>query len=222
MYAMYQYISKNDDDFILSKGHAALAYYVILWYFWYISSKTLDRYCKNWSYVSWHPSKKINGIRLATGALGIWLSVWIGYAIHNNYVNNNKKTFVLVWDWELNEGAVREGILYAGSKKIKNLVLVIDNNDLQATEYCSSIIPNKPVFESMWVLWWEVIYIDGHNLCAIHACLKKCYKKSKWPMAIILKTIKWKGVAFIENKIEWHHKNMTDEEYLLAKKMIHG
>ena len=222
MYVIYQYIKKNDDDFILSKWHAALAYYVILWYFWYISTKTLDSYCKNWSYVSWHPSKEINGISLATGALGIWLSVWIGYAIHNNYFNNHKKTFVLLWDWELNEGSVREGLMYAWAKKIKNLVMIIDNNDLQATTRCDQIIPSKNMFGAISKLWWKVSYVDGHDTEAIKWLIKKCYKESTWPIAIILKTTKWKGINFMENEIDRHHKSMTDEEYLSAKKNIYG
>ena len=110
--------------------------------------------------------------------------------------------------------------MYAWAKKLNNIIAVVDNNNLQATNNCSTFIPNGPLFNAIEKLWWTIFSIDWHNLDEIQWTINKCYEYNKGPILIILKTIKWKWVHFMENSIEWHHKSMTHEEYLLAKKII--
>ena len=200
-------IKKNSlhrDYFILSKGHGSLALYVILEKFKLISKKELYKFCDFKGKLGGHPdSTKIKAIESSTGSLGHGLPFGVGVAFAKKIKNYRGKVFVLVGDGECNEGSIYESMLLANHHKLNNLVCIIDDNNSSTRVLNIQNISKK--FNSFG---WKVINIDGHNKKKIKKSL--LFSSSK-PLAIIAKTLKGKGVKFMENNPEWHHKKITKD-----------
>ena len=202
--------SRKRDFFILSKGHGCLAQYVVLEKKGIISKKDLNTFCKYKSNFGGHPdSNKIEGIECSTGSLGHGFPFAAGVAYGNKLLNIKSKVITLVGDGECNEGSIWETAMIANHHKLNNLICIIDKN--KSSDRALKIDDLKSKFKSFG---WRAINIDGHSQKEIFKALNI---KSKKPIAIIANTIKGKGINFMENNPEWHHKILNQD---LFKKII--
>lgn len=203
------------DKFVLSKGHAAPAYYAVLSSKGFIPHEDLKTLRKIDSYLEGHPSNKINGIDVSSGSLGQGLSIANGMALAKKLDNKEGKVYCVLGDGEIQEGQVWEACMTANKYKLNNLVAFLDYNGLQID---GNIIDVKSVdnlkakFESFG---WNVQEIDGHDFEQIIMAIDNTDKSAK-PNMIIAKTIKGKGVSYMEDKAGWHGKAPNEEEYKLA------
>jgi transketolase len=211
----------NRDHFILSKGHAAPALYSILYNLNMIKKKELLSFRSIGTKLQGHPDRtKLKYIELGTGALGQGLSVSIGFALGNLMLKKNKKSFCLVGDGEIQEGQIWEAAMYAGSHKLNNLCLILDNNKMQNETYTNKTLDVMPLREKWEAFNWNVIDIDGHSFTEIDKAFNKFYLEKKKPTVIIANTIKGKGISFMENSPEWHSKVLDEVSYSKAKKEL--
>jgi transketolase len=218
IYSLYEYYRGNEAefDFILSKGHGAPCLYSLLHEFGKISKRELKGFCRYGSKLTSHASAHVPGVAVSSGALGLGLSVGIGFCLANKIEKNKKKVYVLVGDGELNEGSVWESLLYAGSSGLDNIICLVDCNKLQASNHTDQIINSKVIFSAIRSMKWKMIRVDGHNLEEIARALS-ITRKMKGPIMIVFDTVKGKGVSFMENNPFWHHEIPNKEEYLKAR-----
>ncbi len=207
------------DRFILSKGHACLAYYSALSELGFISDNELKTFEEDGSNLLGHPvlNKKL-GIEFSTGSLGMGLSIGIGLAIASEKKKSNFKTFVLLGDGECNEGSVWEAAMAAPNLKVKNLVVIIDKNNFQQTGTNAEIMSINPIEDKWRSFGWDVQSLDGHNIEDILSSFEKLnYEK---PNLLVLNTIKGKGFSFSENNNDWHHGVISKKIYEEALKEL--
>ena len=196
--------SRKRDFFILSKGHGCLAQYVVLEKKGIISKKDLNTFCKYKSNFGGHPdSNKIEGIECSTGSLGHGFPFAAGVAYGNKLLNIKSKVITLVGDGECNEGSIWETCMIASHHKLNNLICIVDKN--KSSDRALKIDDLKSKFKSFG---WHAVNIDGHSHKEIFKALNI---KSKKPLAIIANTVKGKGINFMENNPEWHHKNLNQD-----------
>ncbi len=199
--------SKNRNRFILSKGHACLGIYVVLFLKKIILKNTLMNYGKNSSKLMTHISHKVPGIEFSTGSLGHGLPFAAGKAYYAKINNKKWDTFCLLSDGELNEGSNWEALLFASHHKLNNLIIIIDYNKIQSFGKTNDVINLEPLFDKLTSLNLHVIEIDGHNVKEIDRAFRvNTNNKTK---IIIANTIKGYGVKFLENKLEWHYKSLS-------------
>ncbi len=211
------FITKNKNSFILSKGHACLALYCVLKEKKFISSKTLETFGQNNSILMSHTSHKVKGIDLSTGSLGHGLPVASGVALANKIQKKNFKTFVLLSDGELDEGSNWEALLFSSHHKLKNLIVIIDYNKIQSIASIKNTLNLEPIVKKFQSFGCNVKSIDGHNLGQLS---KAIITKSSKPLVIIANTIKGKGVKFMENSVLWHYKPLDKDNYIKAKNIL--
>lgn len=202
------------DKFILSKGHACLALYSVLNMAGYFSEKELYTFCKPGSKFGGEP--KINdvpGVEASTGSLGHGLSFALGIAMANKMDSNkaNSKVYVMIGDGECEEGTIWEAAISAVKFKLDNLIVILDNNKLQAMGKVSDIMAVSSWTNKWEAFGWDVEEIDGHNVEEIYNSLNKKNILSK-PRIIIANTIKGKGISFMENVPIWHFRMPNDKE----------
>lgn len=210
--------NQNDpkrDKFVLSKGHCVEAYYAVLNDLGFISDEELTTYSKFNSNLIGHPTNKIPGIEFNTGALGHGLSVATGMAIGAKKCGYESKICVLMGDGELAEGSVWEAAMAASHYKLDNLVAIIDRNGLQISGSTEKVMSQEDLQQRWTAFGFNTVVVDGHEIGAILDALKT--KAKGKPTAIIAKTVKGKGVSFMENQAAWHHKLPTAEQYEQAK-----
>jgi len=208
------------DRFILSKGHACLAYYAALSEVGYLSEKELKTFEKDGSILAGHPVKNIKyGIEFSTGSLGIGLSIGIGLALAAKRKRKSNKTYVIVGDGECNEGSIWEGALAAPNLKLDNLFVIIDKNNLQQTGTTNEIMKSENLKDKWLSFGWNVEEINGHSINEILNYFAK-EKKEGIPNLMIANTTKGKGFSFSENNNNWHHAVMTKTLYEKAKKEL--
>ena len=201
------------DRFILSKGHACLAYYAALSEVGYISKEELSTFEKNDSNLLGHPViNRDIGIEFSNGSLGMGLSLGIGVALASKLKKKQFKVFVIIGDGECNEGSVWEAAMAAPNYKLDNLVAIIDNNNFQQTGTNKNIMDLKNLNDKWKSFGWDTIEIDGHNISEIYSSLLKNPDINK-PKAIIAKTVKGKGFSFSENNNDWHHSVLSKSFY---------
>lgn len=213
--------NQNDpkrDKFILSKGHCVEAYYSVLNDLGFISDEELATYCKFKSNLIGHPSNKVPGIEFNTGALGHGLSVGTGMAIGAKKCGFDSRICVLMGDGELAEGSVWEAAMAASHYKLDNLVAIIDRNGLQISGSTEKVMSQEDLEKRWTAFGFNTVVVDGHDIGAILDALNTRVKGK--PTAIIAKTVKGKGVSFMENQPAWHHKVPTAEQYEQAKKEL--
>ena len=216
------YENFNDkDNFVLSKGHAVPALYSALYILGKISKKELMSFRNIGTKLQGHPDRtKLKFIELGTGALGQGLSVSIGFALANKILKKNKKSFCLVGDGEIQEGQIWEAAMYAGSHKLKNLCLIIDNNKMQNETYTNKTLDIMPIGEKWRAFKWNVIHINGHSFDQLNKAFNNFYLEKQKPTVIIANTIKGKGISFMENSPEWHSKVLDKVSYFKAMKEL--
>jgi transketolase len=215
--AIFLKYKKKDEDFIMSKGHAAASLYVILNHIGVISDSLLESYYQNGTYLSAHPApNKFKEIPFATGSLGHGLPQAVGIALANKLNQKNLKTFVLMSDGETNEGTTWEASHFAVAKKLNNLITIIDNNGLQGFGQTKEVLGETSSINKFKEIGFDVFECDGHKINEILSTLKKIENSNSYqPKLILANTIKGKGVSFMENKMEWHYLPIDDD--LLAK-----
>ena len=203
---------KNDRDrVILSKGHGTAALYATMFHHNLISEKELNTYFKNGSVLGGHTTHHVPFVEHSTGALGHGLPVGVGMAIGLRSRNLNSKVYVIVGDGELHEGSNWEAIMFAGHEKLENLVVLVDCNELSQVgrlEECCSIEPLESKFRSFN---FEVFDVDGHEGEKIDQAIKST--ETGLPRAILCRTIKGKGISFMEGNNLWHYKSPQGEDY---------
>lgn len=208
------------DRFIISKGHASPLLYAILAQHGIISKDELLTFRKMNSKLQGHPARGyLPGIETSTGSLGQGLSVGCGIAMGLKLDKNPAKVVVYMGDGELQEGSCWEAFMQAAHRNLDNLIAIVDRNKLQIDGCTENVMALGDVSEKIKAFGWNVIEIDGHNIEEIYSVVEKA-KESDKPFAIIAKTIKGKGVSFMENQAGWHGKAPNDEQLELALKEL--
>ena len=207
------------DRFILSKGHACLAYYAALSEVGYITNKELETFEKNETNLLGHPViNRDLGIEFSNGSLGMGLSLGIGVCLGLKKKEMKNQVYVILGDGECNEGSVWEGAMSASNFGLNNLTAIVDHNKYQQTGSNDEIMKLKSLKEKWESFGWETLEIDGHDIETIKDSIIK--KKDKKPRAIIANTVKGKGFSFSENNNSWHHAVMTKKFYDQAKEEL--
>ena len=208
-------LKKNRDIFIMSKGHAGAALYSVLARKGFFSVEDLLKHYQNGSNFSGHVnSHLIKGIEVSTGSLGNGLGLACGYAYNNKLIKSKSKIYTLISDGEMNEGSTWEAILFAAHHNLNNLTCILDANGLQSIKSTKDTLNVEPLNEKIKQFDWETIEIDGHNHKVLSSSLK--IKTKTKPKFIIARTIKGKGVSFMENKALWHYRNAKGDELINA------
>ena len=201
------------DRFILSKGHACLAYYSALCEIGYISKEELKTFEKNDTNLLGHPVINRNlGIDFSNGSLGMGLSLGIGVAISAKKKKKNFNVYVIVGDGECNEGSIWEAAMAAPNFQLNNLYVIVDKNNFQQTGSNKEIMNVENLKDKWTSFGWSTVELDGHNIQELYNFFKEDKKINK-PKAIIANTIKGKGFSFSENNNDWHHSVLTKSFY---------
>lgn len=201
------------DRFIMSKGHAGLGLYSTLAERGFISNKLLENYSKDKSTLTVHPVRGLaKGIEATTGSLGHGLGMGLGIALALKRERNPGRVFVLLSDGECDTGSTWEAIMLAGHLKLDNLVAIVDYNKIQSFGTVKEVLDLEPFADKWRANNWKAVEIDGHNFEQLISTFRNIPTKSGWPTAVIAHTIKGKGIPFMENKLEWHYKNIKPEE----------
>ncbi len=214
---------EDRDKFILSKGHAAPVLYSTLARRGYFASDELIKLRQIDSMLQGHPDMKgTPGVEMSTGSLGQGFSSSIGMALAAKLDNKKSRIYVLLGDGELNEGIVWEAAMSAAHYKLDNLTTILDFNGLQIDGTNEEVMGIKPIDEKFKSFGWNVIEIDGHSFDEIINSLNEAEKIEGKPTIIIAKTIKGKGVSFMENEVGWHGNAPKAEERDIALKELGG
>ena len=214
---------EDRDRLVLSKGHCAPALYATLALKGFFDIKELDKFRKVGSILQGHPDmKKIPGIDMTTGSLGQGLSAANGMAIAGKLDNKNYRVYAILGDGEIEEGQIWEAAMTSSKYKLDNLCVFVDNNNLQIDGTIDKVINPYPIDKKFEDFGFNVININGHEIKEIEDALNSAKECKGKPTAIIAKTIKGKGVSFMENKVEWHGKAPNEEEYKLAIQELGG
>ena len=205
------------DRFVLSKGHTAPGYYSTLAHRGFFPVEDLTTLRKVGSYLQGHPDMKhIPGVDMSSGSLGQGISAAVGMAISAKLSNDDYRVYTLLGDGEIHEGQVWEASMLAGHRKLDNLVVIVDNNNLQIDGKITDVNSPYPIDKKFEAFNFHVINIDGNDFDQIEAAFKEARKTKGMPTAIIAKTIKGKGVSFMEDQAGWHGKAPNDEQYAQA------
>jgi transketolase len=204
------------DRFVLSKGHIAPGLYSVLASRGYFPTSDLETLRHTGSYLQGHPDMKhIPGVDMSSGSLGQGLSAAVGMALAAKLDGKDYRVFAMCGDGEIEEGQIWEAAMFAGFRKLNNLTVIVDNNNLQIDGAIDEVCSPYPIDEKFKAFNFNVINIDGHNFDEIEDAFNKA-KASDKPTAIIAKTTKGKGVSFMENNCGWHGKAPNDDEYAQA------
>ncbi len=203
------------DRYVQSKGHCVEALYTVLSDRGYFPDADLDTVCRYQSPYVGHPTRKIRGIEMNTGALGHGLPICVGMALAGKMDAAPFRVFTLLGDGELAEGSNWEAALAAAHYKLDNLVAILDHNTLQITGPTRDVMSNEPLDGKWRAFGWEVRTVNGHDYAALTTALTTPPPAGK-PLFIIANTVKGKGVSFMENVGKWHHGVPTDAELAQA------
>lgn len=203
------------DRYIQSKGHSVEALYVVLSDLGFFPDSQLDTLCRYQSPFVGHPTRKVPGIEMNTGALGHGLPICVGLALASKMDNAGFRVFTLLGDGELAEGSNWEAAMAAAHYKLDNLTAIIDHNTLQITGRTRDVCSNEPLDEKFRAFGWALRSVDGHNYEQLTQALSGPAEKGK-PTCVIANTVKGKGISFMENAAKWHHGVPTDDEFNCA------
>lgn len=208
---------ENRDRFVLSKGHAAPALYSALAYKGYFPVEDLKTLRHIDSYLQGHPNMNtVPGIDMSTGSLGQGISAAVGMAKGAKYLGKNDiNVYTLLGDGEIEEGQVWEAMMFASQYNLDNLCVFVDSNGLQIDGTCDEVMSAEPIDKKLEAFGFEVMVIDGNNLDEIEKAVDAFHQSDK-PFGVIMKTVKGKGVSYMENQVGWHGKAPNEEEYNIA------
>ena len=208
---------QDRDRFVLSKGHTAPGLYATLAEKGFFPKEDLVTLRHVGSYLQGHPDMKgIPGIDMSSGSLGQGISAAVGMAAAGKLDNKDYRVYTLLGDGEIQEGQVWEAAMWAGYRKLDNLVVVVDNNNLQIDGPIDTVCSPYPIDKKFEAFNFHVINIDGNDFEQIRAAFAEAKATKGMPTAIIAKTVKGKGVSFMENVVDWHGKGPNDAEYATA------
>jgi len=220
---LYFFRMQKTDRFILSKGHAALAWYVVLAESGKINPDLLDTFYQEGTLLPAHPpvGGTIDGITFGTGSLGHGLSLACGTALSCRYTDKPFDVYCLLSDGDCNAGSTWEAALFAAHHKLQNLYVIIDRNRLQGFGNTEEILTLEPLKKKWESFGFQVAVAEnGHNFNSLHAAFGAFDNQSTKPACIIAQTVKGHGVSFMENKMEWHYLPMNEEQYKQALREI--
>ncbi|MBP3216868.1 MAG: transketolase [Lachnospiraceae bacterium] len=207
------------DRFVLSKGHTAPGLYSVMAQRGYFPVEELTTLRKVGSRLQGHPSiQYLPGLDMSSGSLGQGISAACGMALAAKIDHKDYRVYTLIGDGESEEGQVWEACMFAGAKKLDNLVVILDNNNLQIDGPISEVNNPYPFDKKFEAFNFHVICIDGNDFDQLRAAFKEARETKGMPTAIIAKTLKGKGVSFMEDSVDWHGKAPNDEQYEIAMK----
>lgn len=205
------------DRLVLSKGHVAPALYGVLAMKGYFPEEELLKLRKTGEMLQGHPDMKgTPGVDMSAGSLGQGISVAVGMALSAKLSGDDYRVYTVLGDGEIEEGQVWEAAMFAGHRKLDNLVVIVDNNNLQIDGSVDEVCSPYPIGDKFKAFNFNVIEIDGHDFDAIDAAFKAARETKGMPTAIVAKTTKGKGVSFMENQVSWHGAAPNDEQYATA------
>ena len=202
------------DRFVLSKGHAAPALYATLALKGFFPTEDMKTLRKADSYLQGHPSMKcVPGVDMSTGSLGQGISAAVGMALAAKLDNKDFRVYTILGDGEIEEGQVWEAAMFANAKKLDNLIVIVDNNNLQIDGTVEEVNSPYPIPEKFTAFGFNTIEIDGNNLDEIESAFEAAKACKGKPTAIVAKTVKGKGVSYMENQVNWHGAAPNEELY---------
>lgn len=205
------------DRFVLSKGHVAPGFYATLAQRGYFPVDELKNLRHVGAMLQGHPDMKhIPGVDMSSGSLGQGFSAAVGMALAGKLDQKDYRVYALAGDGEIQEGQIWEAAMFAGHRKLDNLVLFVDNNNLQIDGTVEEVCSPYPIDKKFEAFNFHVINIDGNDFEQIAAACREARETKGQPTAIIAKTVKGKGISFMENQVSWHGKGPNDEEYAQA------
>ncbi len=208
---------QNRDRFVLSKGHAAPALYSVLAQRGFFDPEELKTLRRPGSRLQGHPNMNLTpGVDMSTGSLGQGISAAAGMALGAKLKNKELHVYALLGDGEIQEGQVWEAMMFAAHYKLDNLTVMVDNNNLQIDGAISDVMSPYPIDEKLAAFGLDVQTVDGHDFEALERAFDQALQVKGRPSAIVLRTVKGKGVSFMENQAGWHGKAPNEEQYLAA------
>lgn len=207
--------------FVLSKGHAAPALYVVLARLGFFDRSELTRLRTAGSILQGHPDmRKVPGVEMSAGSLGMGISVGVGMALAARLDERDSRIYVLVGDGELQEGQNWEAMMSAAKYGLDNLVVIIDNNGVQLDGTNDEIMPLFDLAAKVRSFGFTLTECDGHDCAGVHEALQWAQQRTGTPKAILARTVKGKGVSYMEGQSAWHGKPISDEDYAIAKREL--
>lgn len=214
---------KERDRLVLSKGHTCPVVYAALAMKGFYDFDVIHTLRKMGSILQGHPCmKKVPGLDMTTGSLGQGLSAGAGMAFGAKHDKLDSRVYVILGDGEIQEGQVWEAAMTAAKFKLDNLIAFVDANELQVDGRCSEVMPVEPIDRKWEAFGWEVLKIDGHSIPEILQALDAAKKVKGKPVCIIARTVKGKGVSYMEDACEWHGMAPNKEQYEIAMKELGG
>ncbi len=209
---------EDRDRFVLSKGHTAPGLYSTLANRGYFPVKDLETLRHTGSYLQGHPDMKhIPGVDMSSGSLGQGISCAVGMALAGKMDNKDYRVYTLLGDGEIEEGQVWEAAMFAGHRKLDNLVVIVDNNNMQIDGTLDEVCSPDPIDKKFEAFNFHVIQVaDGNDFAQLAEAFKEAKETKGMPTAIIAHTLKGKGVSYMEGQVGWHGKAPNDEEYAIA------
>lgn len=208
---------EDRDRLVVSKGHTTPGYYSALAQRGYFPVEDLKTFRHVGSYLQGHPDMKhIPGVDMSSGSLGQGISAAVGMAISAKLSGDEYRVYTLLGDGEIQEGQVWEASMLAGHRKLDNLVVIVDNNNLQIDGPIDEVNSPYPIDKKFEAFNFHVINVDGHDFDSLRAAFKEARETKGMPTAIIAKTVKGKGVSFMENQASWHGAAPNEEQYKVA------
>ncbi|MBQ6022130.1 MAG: transketolase [Clostridia bacterium] len=208
---------EDRDRFVLSKGHAAPALYAALANRGYFPVEDLKTLRKSDSYLQGHPNMNhVPGVDMSTGSLGQGVSAAVGFALASKLQGDKFRVYAVLGDGEIEEGQVWEAAMFAAAKHLNTLTVFVDNNNLQIDGTLEEVNSPYPIPEKFAAFGFNVIEIDGHDYDQIEAAVQAAKACADKPTAVIMKTVKGKGVSYMENAVNWHGAAPKEEQYHIA------
>ena len=205
---------EDRDRFVLSKGHAAPALYGALAVKGFFPEDEIKNLRKPTSFLQGHPDmRKVPGVDMSTGSLGQGVSCAVGMALNGKITGKDYRVYSVLGDGEIQEGQVWEAAMFASHKKLDNLMIFIDNNNLQIDGTMEEVNSPYPIPEKFAAFGWNTVEIDGHDFDQIEDAIAQAKSVKDKPTAVIMHTVKGKGVSFMENQVGWHGVAPNAEQY---------
>ena len=204
----------NRDRYVQSKGHSVEALYVVLADRGFFPKEELETLCRYRSPFVGHPTRKVPGIEMNTGALGHGLPICVGMALAGKLDTAPYRVFTLLGDGELAEGSNWEAAMAAAHYELDNLTAILDHNTLQITGHTRDVCSNEPIDEKFRAFGWNVCEVDGHDFAGLTHAIND--RANGMPTCVIANTVKGRGVSFMENVVKWHHGVPADAEFQQA------
>jgi len=216
-------MKEDRDRVILSKGHACPALYAALSEKGFVDKKEFEHLRHPGGVLQGHPSyKKTPGVDMTAGSLGNGLGIGLGMAYYLKNKGYPSRVYVVLGDGELNEGTVWEAVMYAPAAKVSNLIAFVDVNGFQSRGSCEEILPQNNLAERWLSFGWNVISINGNDMSEVVNAMELAQRSEEKPTVILAKTVKGKGVSFMENDNTWHQHVLSDEQYKTAMAELEG